>query len=125
MPFFPLFLVGSLCMEIYLPLIQSFECLLITSVKGFRMGIHLHKGFLINIVYCIPVSIFTKYVLFFVISLNSVMIRVNSYQIPLNKNIEKKKHNLIFRSQAGRIPSQLFSPPAKHLDFQLAPKKNG
>ncbi len=87
--FFFFFAVGSLCMEMYLPLIQSFECLLITSGKGFRMGIRLNKGFLINIVYCIPVSIFTKYVLFFAISLNKAMIRVNSYQISLNKNTEK------------------------------------
>lgn len=48
--------VGSLCMEMYLPLIHSFECLHIKSGEGFRMRICLNKGFLINIVHCIPVS---------------------------------------------------------------------
>ena len=90
MPFF-FFVVGSLCMEMYFPLIQCFECLLIKSGNGFRMGIHLHKGFSTNIVYWVPLAIFLKYVLFFVISLNVLMIRVNVYQISLNENIEKKK----------------------------------
>lgn len=84
-------MVRSLCKEMYLPLIQSFECLLIKGGRGFRMGIHLHIGFLINSVYSIPVFIFTKYVLLFAVSLKIVIIRVNSDQIPFNKNIEYKK----------------------------------
>lgn len=88
------------------------------------MEIYLHNGFLINIGYCIPLSFF--FFLLFEISLNIVMIRGNLHRISLNKNIEEKKIcNLIFRFQADRIPSQLFSPPTKHLDFQLAPEKNG
>lgn len=41
-----------------------------------------------------------------------------------NKNTEKKENQKL-SSEADHIPSQLFFSPAKHLDFQLAPQKNG